>query len=371
MIKRIGILTFHASHNYGSMLQTYALQAYLERKGFDVTIINQRNLAQRLLYVKPGQFLKRKDVKEFVAHPRLFIQNVGKWYRFEQFMRDHFHLSREFVDLVSIERAINGELELDAVITGGDQIWNMNCLDFSLSYYLPFETPGIRRISYAPSLGDEQWWRPLNYVSMLKVLVGKYDYPSVREKSSSVLLTELLGHPVPFVPDPVFLLDRQDYDVLAGEKPLIKGDYVFYYSPRPDRMLAGLAAKVAKRFGFKVISSNKGTGREEKSFIPFCNAGPAEFLNLMKYATLVCGRSMHLVAFSLIMHKPFYALSRSGGARISHLLEEVGLSSRSVRVDSDLLSIDMTPIDWVKVEVRLDTLRERGYRFLDEVLSKE
>ena len=62
MIKHVGILTFHASHNYGSMLQAYALQTYLERKGLNVTIINQRNLAQRLLYVKPGQLLKRKDI---------------------------------------------------------------------------------------------------------------------------------------------------------------------------------------------------------------------------------------------------------------------------------------------------------------------
>ena len=27
---KIGILTFHGSHNYGSMLQAYALQQYLE-----------------------------------------------------------------------------------------------------------------------------------------------------------------------------------------------------------------------------------------------------------------------------------------------------------------------------------------------------
>lgn len=369
MIKRIGILTFHASHNYGSMLQAYALQTYLERKGFDVTIINQRHLAQRLLYIKPGQLLKRKYLKEYIAHPRLFIQNVGKWYRFEQFMRDHFHLSREFVDLVSIEMSINEKLGLDAIITGGDQIWNMSCWDFSLSYYLPFETPGVRRIAYAPSLGDEQWWKPLHYVDLIKALVGKYDYPSVRERSSSVLLTDLLGHPVPFVPDPVFLLNRQDYDVLAGDKPLIKGKYIFYYSPRPDIILAGLVNKMAKQCGYKVVSSNKGTGKEEKDFIPFCNAGPAEFLNLMKYASFVCGRSMHLVAFSLIMHKSFYALSTSDGARIGNLLDEVGLRARSIKVDSDLSSIDMEPIDWIKVEMRLNTLREKGYRFLEEVLS--
>ena len=36
---KIGIITFHAAHNYGSMLQAYALQTFLERNGNIVEII--------------------------------------------------------------------------------------------------------------------------------------------------------------------------------------------------------------------------------------------------------------------------------------------------------------------------------------------
>lgn len=368
MAKRIGILTFHASHNYGSMLQTYALQTYLELKGYEVTVINHRNLAQKSLYIKPGQLLKKKNLKEILSHPRVFVQNIGKWNKFERFMRDYYHLSHEYVDLVSTEKAINGGLGLDAVITGGDQIWNMNCLDFSPAYFLPFDTPGIRRIAYAPSLGDEQWWRPQHYANLLKVLVGKYDFPSVRERSSSAFLSDLLGHPVPFIVDPVFLLKRQDYELLAGKEPLIKGDYILYYTPKPDKSIAGYVANLAKRLGYKVVISNKGKGKEEKEFISYCDSGPVEFLNLMNHATLVCGRSMHLVAFALLMHKPFYAVCRSEGARIRHLLDEVGLPSRLVKIDDDLSTIDQRPIDWDGVEMRLDVLRQTGYRFLEDAL---
>ena len=48
MIKRIGILTFHASHNYGSMLQAYAMQTYLKKRGIEAENINLRtNIEKR------------------------------------------------------------------------------------------------------------------------------------------------------------------------------------------------------------------------------------------------------------------------------------------------------------------------------------
>ena len=48
MIKRIGILTFHASHNYGSMLQAYAMQTYLKKRGIEAENINLRTNIQKL-----------------------------------------------------------------------------------------------------------------------------------------------------------------------------------------------------------------------------------------------------------------------------------------------------------------------------------
>ena len=37
---RIGILTFHRAHNYGAVLQCYALQSFLCQKGYDVSVID-------------------------------------------------------------------------------------------------------------------------------------------------------------------------------------------------------------------------------------------------------------------------------------------------------------------------------------------
>ena len=36
---KIGILTFHYAHNYGAMLQAYALSTWLNNNGYDAVII--------------------------------------------------------------------------------------------------------------------------------------------------------------------------------------------------------------------------------------------------------------------------------------------------------------------------------------------
>ena len=39
---KTGILTFHAAHNYGAVLQAYALQEYLKKLGHEVEVIDYR-----------------------------------------------------------------------------------------------------------------------------------------------------------------------------------------------------------------------------------------------------------------------------------------------------------------------------------------
>ena len=39
---KIGVLTFHCAHNYGAMLQCYALQEYLKGQGHEVYVIDYR-----------------------------------------------------------------------------------------------------------------------------------------------------------------------------------------------------------------------------------------------------------------------------------------------------------------------------------------
>ena len=60
-MKKVGIITVHAAHNYGSCLQAYALQRKIAEMGYDCEIINLRLPIQKEIY---QVFTKRKNVKK-------------------------------------------------------------------------------------------------------------------------------------------------------------------------------------------------------------------------------------------------------------------------------------------------------------------
>lgn len=90
--KRIGIITFHAAHNYGSVLQAYALMTKIKRltKGSRfVEIINFRTDRQKDQY-KP--LTKRRGLK-YILKNGYFLLNYSarkmKFDKFEAFINDY------------------------------------------------------------------------------------------------------------------------------------------------------------------------------------------------------------------------------------------------------------------------------------------
>ncbi len=150
-MKKVGIITFHASHNYGSMLQAYALQQVVLSMGYDCAIINFRNIAQKEMY-KPifmRGTLYGKCVRFIIQAP--YALGILKKYRlFEKFLKEDLILSsKEYNTLKDLE---NAEFKYDYYISGSDQIWNVESWDFSYAYFLTFVKSG-KRIAYAPSMG--------------------------------------------------------------------------------------------------------------------------------------------------------------------------------------------------------------------------
>ena len=141
-MKKVGIITFHASHNYGSMLQAYALQQTVLKFGFECEIINLRTHAQREMY-RPfyRQNGWRKKLKA-IRYPFLAMDDVRKHRFFEKFLNQKYILSPD--TYTSAEELKDANLDYDCYISGSDQIWNTSCGDFSTAYYLDFVKSGKR-----------------------------------------------------------------------------------------------------------------------------------------------------------------------------------------------------------------------------------
>ena len=97
MTKRtVGIITFHCSYNYGSVLQAYALQEYISSLGFNVFVINYKDIQDFSQY-------ELFRVSSYITSPKSLLSDIvflGKHVKrknsFEQFIYDNLKLTDKF-----------------------------------------------------------------------------------------------------------------------------------------------------------------------------------------------------------------------------------------------------------------------------------
>lgn len=328
---KIGIITFHAAFNYGSMLQAYAMQTFLERQGNSVEIVNFRPCNQKDGYPKPIDFTNKSNLKNSMKRlllaPRTIVPLNKKWHLFDAFLHQHLHLTKEYSTLDEL-KATN--FDYDVLITGSDQIWNTEAFDFSEAYFGTFVNDNTKKIAYAPSMGPAPENQNVDY---LKSLFNGYYAVSVREERTRQFIVDNgIFKDVEVVLDPTMLLEGCDYDSLYNKEPLIKGDYIFYYTPGGVRHeFLSEASKMGKELGLPVICEacyQPGDLNIYDNVKPYIPTGPSEFLNLIKNAKIVCGASFHLMVFSILFNKDFYCMNGDVDSRMNNLMKVFGCEDR-------------------------------------------
>lgn len=365
---KIGILTFHASHNYGSMLQAYALQRYLESLGNKVEIINLRNPQNSALYAFPLNYkcVGKRKVLSYFIHIIRFYNDCKKWMKFERFLSHQLHLSKnKYLSWTEIKDDIKN-LDYDIIITGGDQIWNVRCYDFDPSYYLPEQLKGIRKMSYCPSMGKNLLAIITDSeTDFIKTALSDYDIISVRERTMQVFLADLLKKDIKVVVDPTFLMLKSAYDSLIGNQPLVKGEYIFYYSPFRREGAEKIALSIGEQTSLPVIASI----HHNKRMNDYLDVGPFEYLNLIKYAKYVVGQSFHLIVFSLIFHKQFLAVDGANDHRMRNILELYGLEKRGDFNESNCMQVLRESIDFDRIDTIMEKTRMESQLFIEKSLQ--
>ena len=96
-------------------------------------------------------------------------------------------------------------------------------------------------------------------------------------------------------------------------------------------------------------------------------SGPIEFLNLVKNAQLVIGKSYHLVIFSILFHKNFITIKRKNESRIESLLNLLNVTGRNIESLEDYQQLK--EIDYKAVDESLLQFKNESIRFLKESLK--
>lgn len=302
-MKKVGCITFHSAHNYGSVLQAYALQEFIKLNFPDMVykIINLRTERQREMY---SVFPRKASCKyKFFVFFNYFSLRK-KYKNFEKFINTKLELTEEFSD----ENINEEKFNFDYYISGGDQCWNIDCADFSWLYYLPF-VKKAKKFSYSVSLGPRILSASNSIVEKIKNCVSSYDNISLREIGSINQLTKILNKPMQQNIDPVLLLDKDIWTKLAGER-IEKSAYIFLYILDNDKQAYDFATRLSKYTNKKVIIP-KPVCRKDffQHFTNRFDCGPVEFLNYILYADVVISTSFHGCVFASIFEKILITLN--------------------------------------------------------------
>lgn len=327
MKKRVGIITFHAAYNYGSMLQAYALQQTISHMGISCEIINFRSQRQKDMYrldFAKGSVYER--TKRFLIQLPYVFALLNKQRLFEDFVQGELMLSRK--EYSTLEELQNADFSYDYYISGSDQIWNDICIDFDWAYFLSFVKSGYK-IAYAPSMGPiPEKFRKEN-TKQLEVLLSNYNAISAREPRTAQYIESITGKNIPSLIDPTLLLPIEIWENLAAKRPLIEGKYIFLYSPWYNEKLYQQAANLSEQYQMKVVVSQAipyfSAVMKWKNFKVYSAVGPKEFLNLCKNAKMICCNSFHAVVFAVLFKVPFVALNGMKDSRVGNLLSLIGM----------------------------------------------
>lgn len=368
-MKRISTITFHASHNYGSCLQAYALQEIIKKicnENVQYEIINLRTPIQKEMY-RP--FFEKKDIKSIVKSI-IFFFNKKQLYRkqelFEEFINTYLNITKEYQSLEELKKE---EWSSDIYIAGSDQLWNKYAIDFDWSNYLEFVNNG-KKVSYAASFGP----RPQEWTSLekerIKENILKFSNISVREQGSYYNIKELTGLEPEINVDPTLLLKKEEWEQILPQKKVYDKEYIFLYNLK-NKEYVKLAHKISKKLGIPIIVSKDG--KLEEIFYGFkrkFDVGPLEFLLLIKNAKLVLSSSFHGTIFSIIFNKPFFALKGNEDFRIKTLLEKMNLSERSINFeDLEEKCKKAYNIKFDEAEKLLDKERKKSEEYLIKALE--
>ena len=124
---RIGILTFHRAHNYGAVLQCYALQEILKGKGHDVQVIDYHQPWIEDQYDLLSWNMFKRNTGSVSQLFKYVKGNLKKWMlapekakNFRDFREQFLNLSLPCMDVMP--------QGYDCYVIGSDQLWSLHCL---------------------------------------------------------------------------------------------------------------------------------------------------------------------------------------------------------------------------------------------------
>ena len=342
---RIGILTLHMADSYGAVLQAYALQRTLTGLGAENELVS---------------FVRERPVRPQVRPkgPLAVRMEKAAWERagrFEEFRRKRL----VHAGPIPWREAARLDGMYDRFVAGSDQVWNLRIPEVGEGHFLTF-TPPEKRFSYAASFGGEAV--PERAKDWCAKALGSFRGLSVREESGRAEIAALTSRDAAVCVDPVLLPDRSFWEELAVVPD--SGPYVFLFLMQYNAELAGMASDYAREHDL-ALRTVTAAFIPRFGFSAWTDAGPEDWLSLIRHAECVFTNSFHGTAFALLFGRRLRTAGLTGdlagrSGRITELLRTAGLEG---------CMTDPLPPPEKDLAARLSSMRAASMEYLKGVVS--
>lgn len=352
---KIGILTFHDTTNFGSLLQTYGLYKAIEKLGRECEVIDyqcqsivERELPRPIKFTFNVRLLARQLLLHYFA--------TKKYRALSAFSENRLKLSCRYdrSDILKCDHSY------DKFVVGSDIVWGLDITKGDTAYFLDFVRDKCRKFAFSSSIGNP--WKD-SEKAVVRSLLSDFAYIAVREEESAMWVEEMIAEKPDVVCDPTMLIPSDEWVKIKSDK--YSGcKYVLVYFDNSQHSCLNMAKQYAKQHNLKVLFINYG--------IPVkgvCSVHPyslEDFLSLIYYADRVFTASYHGMLFSVYFNKQFVYFNRAHKSRMNTLAKRLNVQNCNGE-EVDVMKMPM--VDYETVNNLVEQYRNHSIEKLKYILD--
>ncbi len=385
----LGIICNYYVRNYGSVLQSLALQCTLNKFGIDNVIIQYEQKIPKKKKLEIFLKLQIKKLFQFSAVKEKICAKVDTKIdeQYWRIVRERGQAFEEFVEEVlkfseryeTIEQVRANAKYYDGIVLGSDQLWCPS--DLLIGYHtLEWLNKAVYKASYATSFGVSVL--PTFLEKKLKQFLQNFNKVSVREKSGVDIIQRNCERSVELVLDPTLLLSKDEWDDILPDEKTMDEKYIFCYFLSNAGQLKKRARILQQRTGLKIVTIPhlESYDKNGQSFgdIKLWKLNPCEMVNLIRQAEYVLTDSFHVSIFSILYEKQFLVFDRyargnvdSRNTRIDNLLSITGLHDRYYNDDGETIdTVINANIDYILAKERIADAKKQSLKYIEDILQE-
>jgi len=367
-LKKIIIITYIFSYNYGAFLQAKATQLMLEKLGFSSIFLD---------YCSNGEKKQRSIIKWYKSQTvKNNLKNIlGSLYFGiikKEITNGKSNFGKAIADLPKISMlALNAE----TVLCGSDQIWNPDICDGKFDpIYFGDVIGAQKKVSFASSFGSYRLLAGEEVI--IKRYLSGFSSISVREEYAKKMLKSFLKNDIEVVLDPTLCVDKTGWLKLSKNREkyreVVKEKYILLYTVGDYRVAEKFIKYYKKKLECKVLWLKLDTRQNLDVDYIINDATPYDFLYLISEADFIITNSFHGTVFSINFNIDFISIkNQKNPERVKDILEKLNLESRLVDSSYTTSQMPCKCIDYSKSNMLLQNLREESLNWIFNALKNE